>query len=94
MTSKKTFIGEIENPAELFITKQEKEVSNQSTEGITTNAPEGYKINPLYIEKRSRRLQLLIQPSLYKKLKARAIHEGKSVNDVLHNILEEALKER
>ena len=31
---------------------------------------EGYKLNPLYIENRSKRLQLLVQPSLYNKVKA------------------------
>lgn len=51
--------------------------------------PEGYKLNPLYIEKKSRRLQLLIQPSLYSKVKARAEKEGRSVNDFIHSILEE-----
>ena len=42
-----------------------------------------------YVETRSRRLQLLIQPSLYESVKARADEESASVNDVIHYILEE-----
>ena len=55
--------------------------------------PEGYKLNPLYIEKKSRRLQLLIQPSLFGKVKARADREGKSVNELIHSILEDETRE-
>ena len=57
------------------------------------DAPEGYKVNPLYIEKRSKRLQLLVQPSLYDKIKAQADTEGCSVNDFIHRVLEDAVKE-
>ena len=53
--------------------------------------PDGYKLNPIFIEKKIRRLQLLIQPSLYKKLKARADAGGQSVNDLVHTILDDAL---
>lgn len=73
------------DPIKQFITP----IEEPSREAI----PEGYKINPLYVEKRSRRLQLLIQPSLYAKLKAKADMEGWSVNDTLHTILEKALRE-
>jgi hypothetical protein len=55
--------------------------------------PEGYKVNPLYIEKKSKRLQLLIQPSLFGKVKARADREGKSVNELIHSILEDETRE-
>lgn len=53
----------------------------------------GYRINPEYIETKSARLQLLVQPSLRDKLKKRARMEGKSVNDLVHGILEQALME-
>lgn len=59
----------------------------------TTKAPEGYKLNPLYVETKSKRLQLLIQPSLLKKVKEKAMSEGKSVNELVHSILQEALKD-
>ena len=55
-------------------------------------APEGYRVNPMYIEKKSRRLQLLLRPSVYEAVKARALAEGVSVNDLINTILEEAAK--
>ena len=58
----------------------------------TTGAPEGFKANPLYVETKSRRLQLLVQPSLYDAIKARATAEGQSVNELVHSILEAAIK--
>ena len=42
-------------------------------------------------EAKSRRLQLLIQPSLYEAVKARADEEGTSVNDQISSLLREAL---
>ena len=39
-----------------------------------------------------KRLQLLMQPSLHDKIKARAKAEGSSVNEYIHHILEEAMK--
>ncbi|HFI0321056.1 TPA: hypothetical protein ACGOWI_001873 [Streptococcus suis] len=68
-------------------------ISNQDTEQPKKDiAPEGYKVNPAYIEKKSRRLQLLMQPSLYDLLKTRAVEEGTSVNNLIHELLEEAVK--
>lgn len=95
--AKKTFKDNI-NPAMSFISQE----SIDKTEGATpataetkrpTKAPEGYKLNPLYIETKSERLQLLIQPSLKAKLKERAKAEGTSVNDLVSCILQEALAE-
>ena len=42
-------------------------------------------------EAKSRRLQLLIQPSLYEEVKARAEAEGTSVNDQISTLLRLAL---
>ena len=39
--------------------------------------PPGYKYNPLYVETKSRRLQLLIQPSLFDKVRVQAQQKGK-----------------
>ena len=55
-------------------------------------APEGYKVNPMYIEKKTRRLQMLMQPSLHAKVKKAADRQGVSVNDYIHKVLEEHLK--
>ena len=59
----------------------------------TTDAPEGFKANPLFVETKSRRMQLLVQPSLHEAIKARATEKGVSVNELVHSILEAALKE-
>ena len=56
-------------------------------------APEGYKINPLYVEKKTKRVQLVLQPSLYEKVKAAADAAGSSFNDYCHRLLEEATRE-
>ncbi|MBR6955105.1 MAG: hypothetical protein IKH77_08750 [Clostridia bacterium] len=57
-----------------------------------TAAPEGYRVNPMYIEKKTRRLQLLLRPSVYEAVRARAQGEGVSVNDLINTLLEEATK--
>ena len=94
MAQKKTFLQDIENPAELFISsKAEAPAPAQTQEAPAGKAPEGYHANPLYIENKSKRLQLLIQPSTHEKLKNRAKAEGTSVNDLVNSILIEALSE-
>jgi hypothetical protein len=93
MASKKSFKADI-NPAMQFISQsQEPTVEEEAAPAPAGKAPEGYKLNPLYVETKSRRLQLLIQPSLHAKLKARAATDSKSINDLVHSIIEAALKE-
>ena len=93
MAQKKSFKADL-NPAMQFISTPAEETTTGAGEGVasTKDAPEGYKVNPLYIEKRSKRLQLLVQPSLYDKVKAQAETEGCSVNDYIHRVLDEALR--
>lgn len=96
--AKKTFKESI-NPAMNFISQEsidraeEETTAKDETAKRPAKAPEGYKLNPLYIETKSKRLQLLIQPSLHEKLKARAKAEGTSVNDIVNTILQDALTE-
>ncbi len=54
--------------------------------------PDGYKLDPRFIEKRTKRVNLLMQPSLYEKIQAKASQEKKSVNDFIHSYMEELLK--
>ena len=91
MAQKKSFKADLTNPAMQFISTPAEEREADATT-VTAPAPKGYKVNPLYIETRSKRLQLLIQPSLLDKLKGKAKAEGRSVNDLVHSILEEALR--
>ena len=92
MATKKTFKDSIENPAEFFISKPEEKPAPETAQPIRiTKPPKGYKINPVYLETRSKRLQILIQPSLLDKIRAKAKKEKRSVNDVIHTILEDAI---
>ena len=86
--TKKSFKEHI-NPAMNFISQEES-----GREVVHKKIPEGCKINPLYVETKSKRLQLLIQPSLHEKLKAEAAKKNTSVNDVVNQILNEALGEK
>ena len=97
--AKKTFKDSI-NPAMSFISQEsidraegEAPTTEETAKPRPAKAPEGYKLNPLYIETKSERLQLLVQPSLKAKLKKKARQEGTSVNNLVHSILEEALTE-
>lgn len=56
-----------------------------------TNAPDGYKVNPLFIEKRTKRVQIIMQPSVFEKAKAKAEQNGKSFNDYVHGLIEKDL---
>lgn len=94
MAQKKSFKADL-NPAMQFISTPTEETATREGAPATTTispAPDGYKVNPLYIETKSKRLQLLIQPSLLGKLKGKAKADGRSVNDLVHSILEEALR--
>ena len=50
-------------------------------------APEGYKLAPQYIETKSKRVQLLIQPSVYEAVKAKASSLGISTNEAINEAL-------
>lgn len=78
--SKKDFS---KNPALQFVSG----ANQQKTDEI----PEGYKRNPEFIQKKTRRVQLLLQPSLYEKIKKQAEKEGLSFNACVHKILEQSV---
>lgn len=79
MATKKNF----KNPVEAFISVPEEEPVRKDTPvGGLVKAPEGYKRNPEFIEVRSKRVQLLLQPSVVDRMKALAKSEGASVNEM------------
>lgn len=97
MAKKKSFI---DNPALQFISTAEPEETRQEERELPASQakpakkpPEGYKLNPLYVETKSRRLQLVLQPSLYDRVKAGAAAAGLSVNEYVHQILDTATRE-
>lgn len=82
----------IENPALQFISNAaSRERTQRKEQDIHAPIPEGYKLVP---EAKSKRLQLLMQPSLYGKIKEKAEETGTSVNDTIHNILSKAMREK
>lgn len=84
-----------DNPALQFISTAEEETqqAERGTPRPAEKPPEGYKLNPLYVETKSRRLQLVLQPSLYERVKAGAKAAGLSVNEYVHQILDNATRE-
>ena len=81
------------NPAMAFIstaTEQENFSLTQPTkEELEAKESNGVpmKKNPEFIETKSKRVQMLMQPSLYNSIKEEAEKEGGSVNEMMHEIL-------
>lgn len=50
---------------------------------IIGKAPKGYKINPAYLETKSERVQIVLQPSIKKKLLAEAKKRKLSINETV-----------
>ena len=51
------------------------------------NLPHGWKINREVVESKTKRVQLLMQPSLHAKVRKAAQDRGLSVNDYIHRLL-------
>ena len=86
----KSFKDQLEEPAVMkFISKPAQDTAQHKKEEL----PAGYKLDRRYVETKSKRLQVLMQPSVFAKLKARAESEGLSVNEMLNSILISALGE-
>ena len=71
---------------------EEQEVTPEQKVPTTAKAPKGYKLNPLYVETKTKRLQLVLQLSLFNRVKKGAKQAGLSVNEYVHRILDEATK--
>jgi hypothetical protein len=94
MAKSKSFKSDT-NPAMSFISQESIDKVDGKQEGATTptggkrGAPEGYKPNPEYIETKSKRVQLLVQPSVYEAVKAKAKANGISTNEAINEALRE-----
>ena len=88
MAKKKDFTA---NPAMSFISQESiDKVDGKPAlkpRGKKTKAPEGYKPNPEYIETKSKRVQILIQPSVHEAVKAKAKAEGISTNEAINEAI-------
>ena len=95
MSRKKKQVISDESPVMNFISakaapapEQEPEEEPEVTKTAQPEeAPEGFKPDYRYIEKRTKRVQLVLQPSLYEKLKAEADESGMSFNNFIHELL-------
>lgn len=97
--AKKSFA---DNPALQFISQpteepvKEEQADHQegpkSAQRPAERPPEGYKLDYRYIEKKTRRLQLVLQPSLYERVKSGAASAGLSINEYVHQILDAATR--
>ena len=102
MGKKKSFLEDLDtgiaedNPALQFISKREPEEPEPQPQAAASSdrtPPEGYKLNPMFIETKTRRVQIVLQPSLYERVKAAAKAKGVSVNEYIHNVLDVATRE-
>ena len=102
MTKKKSFA---DNPAMAFITPSQPPEGQTSIEDYLEDEQKpqqavkdpatGYEVPPGYRlvrETKSRRLQLLVRPSLLKVLKEEAAARNMSVNSLIDELLTDALK--
>lgn len=94
MAKSKSFKSDT-NPAMSFISQESIDKVDGTEKGATTptggkkKAPDGYKPNPEYIETKSKRVQLLVQPSVYEAVKAKAKARGISTNEAINEALRE-----
>ncbi len=89
------------NPALAFISAADQEEQEEQTEQEANKGeiitptpgkpPKGYKINPEFIEVKSQRLNLLLQPSLVKRIKKYSKNKKQSVNETISQIIIEKL---
>lgn len=96
MATKKTF--KKDNPALSFMstaleeTALEADAEQVNIQLNKKDVPEGYKINPLYIEKKSKRVQLLLQPSVVGAIKELAKEKGISMNEAVNEAIKDYLQ--
>jgi len=88
--AKKSFNSDTAAAAELFF--PQAPAADRKKPGTVT-APEGYRVDYGIVETKSRRVQLLMQPSLHTRLKEAAAAQGISFNDYVHKALEKALEQ-
>lgn len=85
------------NPAMSFISAESIEAvdgKNTTTPTGEVQAPAGYRVAPKTAEIKSRRVQILLQPTLYDAVKAKATEEGISFNEAVSTALKKYIKKR
>lgn len=81
-------------PDQSTASSEEAKRVTAAPEGIPSkrDVPEGMKLNPLFVEKRTQRAQFVMQPSVYKKAKELAKARGISFNDFVHGLIEDEIE--
>jgi len=90
--TKKTF-GDV---AKKFLSTPEEDAQKAETQEApppknaveNTKPPAGYKLDPRCVEIKSKRVQLVLQPSVYERAKEKAWREHLSVNEYIHQLIE------
>lgn len=77
------------NPALTFISGAAPKTEHKTRPDDEAVEQKGYKKNPLYVETKSKRVQLLMKPSVYSKLKSLAMEQDISVNEIVNRVLED-----
>ena len=80
-----------DNPALRFISPPAPDEEDMPAAALPEPAAAPYpvKLNPLYMETKSRRLNLLVRPSLHERIKKLAKSRKSSVNELIHQVLAE-----
>ena len=84
------FISTAENTEDFALTQPTKE----ELEAKENSSSVPMKRNPEYIETKSKRVQMLMQPSLYDAIKKEATAKDISVNEIMHEILKNHVEGR
>lgn len=83
-----------ENPAMAFISRTSPEVENvrENADFEENRPPKGYKRDPKYVETKNRRVGVLMQPSVFERLKDLAFEKHISVNEAINEAVQQYLE--
>ena len=85
-----------ENPAMAFISNISKKAQvakdQRYPEVEQRRPPKGYKMDPKYVETKSKRVGILIQPSVLEQLKGLAFERHISVNEAINESIQQYIK--
>ena len=100
-------LNEAMNPALNYITTQEKTTQSKSKQNKDTQQieiledrgiikvvriPKGMSLKDAFKENKTKRVQLVMQPSLFNNMKQHCKDNKQSVNDFINKLIEEALQ--
>lgn len=95
MAKRKTFVTDTalyEDPALSFISRDRVQESAAEIVPSSKIIPKGYRSNPACVEIKSRRVQMIMQPSLYKRIKQASEQAGLSFNEFCCRVLEQSMQ--